>query len=160
MGGYADRWVGECGKRECADRHRHQENGPNRTSRNAVRRPPAATPSPPVHLRSPFQFTVRLTVVWALVELAVLLGERPFWSTPVRVTVYVFLGVTRPLLLFEVVVVALQDGKTSKLPARAMSNMSPNNIFLRAPLVPAPASASAGTANQKAKTILGEKLLA
>jgi hypothetical protein len=33
------------------------------------------------------QFTVRLTDATAVVEVVVLLGETPFWSTPLRVKV-------------------------------------------------------------------------
>jgi hypothetical protein len=84
------------------------------------------------------------------VVVEVLLGDMPFWSTPVSVKVYEFFGVTKPLLLLEVEeseVVELQAGSRITNPATTMSKNNPSHFFFWLPRAPAPINARPGNAS-------------
>ena len=91
------------------------------------------------------QFTASVTVA-----AVVLLGAAPFWSAPVRVNVYVFAGVTVPLLVLLLLLDEPQAGSRIKLAATAISEIAPSMVFLRVAVAPTPASNNPGTVSHRA----------
>src|SRR5579863_6880390 len=90
------------------------------------------------------QFTVTLTVASSVV---VLLGAAPFSSAPVKVNVYVFLGVVRllALLLDEP-----QAGSKSNPLASINNKSAPMTFFRRLPVEMNPTNPSPGTHSHRA----------